>query len=234
MRFLTGFLLGALALLTFSTPASAWSINMTTTYAGEGLDIADTVTIDVFLDAEVGLTLYSTAVLYDNAGELVFDGPGSSALPPNPNCTPPTCGPGTSGSQPSYILYTPPSAMMPATILYPLRDPWQTWPGLLPPGFRQVNIDYTEPTFASAEASGDGIYIATLLFNVAAIGDGSAIIDQCVTCGGNIVQTGAIIIPPSDLPTTGGPIVVNLPEPAIASLALAGLTTLYFVRRRRA
>jgi hypothetical protein len=234
MRLFTGFILGALALLTYSTPASAWAIEMTTTYGGEGLDISDTVIVDVFLDSEVGLMLYSSAVIYDQAGEIVYDGPGSAALPPNPNCFPPLCGPGPSGAQPSYLLYSPPSAMMSQTILYPLQTPsWRNWPGILPPGFRQVNINYTEPTFTPTTIFGDGIYIGTLLFHVANLGDGSAVIDLCVDCGGNIVQPFMTPVPTSDIALIGGPVVVNLPEPAIASLALAGLTTVYLVRRRR-
>ena len=140
-------------------------------------------------------------------------------------------GAGANGAQPSYILYTGGKG---ATILYPVQTPfWLNWPS--PPANQdQVNINWSEPAFGSAAASGTGIYIGTVLFNVGPTADGSAEIDLCNTCGGNVVQSGVTVIPASSVPLTGGPIMVNLPEPAIASLALAGLTTLYFVRRRRA
>jgi len=222
MRTIKAFTLSVLALVVLSTQASAYAVELGTVYAGEGLDLSDTVIVDVFLDAvPAGLIFFSVAVLYPNNGDLVYDGPASAALPPQ--------GPGTSGAQPSYILYTGGKG---STVLYPQQVPsWRNWPAP-PAGKRQVNINYIEPTFTPASASGTGIYVGTLVFEVASMLNPTANIELCNTCGGNITENGNGIIPPSAIPLVNSPIVVNLPEPALATLALAGLATLYLVRRR--
>lgn len=242
MRSVTLVALSVLSLLAFSTSAAAFEISMTTSYAGEVLAVDDTVTVDVFVDADPGLTFLGIGVVWGDDGvfkddtddELRYDGALSAALPVNPLCTGGTLcgnGAGASGAQPSYILYTGGKG---ATILYPQQTPaWLNWPN---PEIAtaQANINYAEPAFGAASNSGTGIYVASLVFKVGTAFDGQSYVRLCNTCGGSIVQLAATVLTPSDVPLTsqkGNRVIV--PEPALASLAVAGLTTLYFVHRRR-
>jgi hypothetical protein len=233
MRSITIFGFSLLALLLVSSQASAWALSVVSQGPVSSLTSSDTVTLDIFLDADAGLTLLSTAITYDDDGELTYNGPASDALLPNTtNCIAPACGVGPGGAQPQYILYTGGKG---STILYPQQTPfWLNWPGVLPPDRLQVNLNFAEPAFGSASATGTGIYIGTLVFDVNATVDGTAPMELCIDCAGNILQEGLTVIPASQIPLTGTPIMVTLPEPAIASLALAGLVTVYLVRRRRA
>jgi hypothetical protein len=218
MQFLKALAVSASLLLVFASAASAFEITMTTSYGGETIAVSDSVVVDVFIDTEAGLVVWSGAVLYD-PDELFYDSAASAALPPQAA--------GPSGAQPSYILYT---GGRPSTILYPQQTPaWLNWPA--PPADKeQVNINWAEKSLAPATASGTGIYVASMVFETTA--DGTAVIELCTSCGGNVLDFDGVV-PPSDIPLNGTPITVTVPEPAVAGLALAGLATLYFVRQRR-
>lgn len=223
MRYLNIGKLAAAIMLLGATQVSAYEVTQTSTYAGEALALSDTVVVDVFLDAEPGLQILGVGMLFDSA-ELAYDAAASEALPPQ--------GPGSSGAQPSYILY---AAGKPATALYPLQVPsFATWPA--PPADKgQVNINYAEAALNPAVASGTGIYIASVVLEVIGLGDGTADIELTLEAGGNIVRANDIELDPMDVPLNGTPITVTVPEPAAASLAAAAcLVTGYLVRRRRA
>lgn len=227
MRILKLNLLAAALLLFGATSASAFAVNMVSRFATSSLTTSSIVVVDVFLDADPGLTLLSIGVLADDA-YLNYDGPASSAIARCGACV----GGGLSGAQPSYILYTGGKNL---SILYPLQTPhFVNWPGILPPGKEQVNINYTEPAFKAAAASGVGIWIATLVWHVTQEFD-TASIELSMVAGGNILQTGAIIIPPSDI-ALSGPISLtgHLPEPTTAMLIGLGVIGLVVAGRRRA
>jgi hypothetical protein len=75
----------------------------------------DLITVDLYLDAEPGIVIVSPTLLFRKF-DLIYDPVASAALPPR--------GPGTSGAQPSYILYAPGAGIgVPSTILYPRSTP---------------------------------------------------------------------------------------------------------------
>jgi hypothetical protein len=223
MRFLKTCTLTAALLLLGATSAWAWQYELTSNVAGP-VAVDDTVTIDMHLDAtSVGLQLLSFGILFDPT-ELAYDLSGTVALPPQ--------GPGTSGSAPSYILYT---GGKPYTIVEPVQYPaWLYWPN--PPADKQqININYSVNNLLTpAQATGNDIYIATLLFDVIASGDGEAVIEICKTCGGNVLRVDDVTFVPETIAVTGSPILVTVPEPAATGLAVAaGLVCVYLARRRR-
>ena len=212
-RLIIGVLAATVALLGAAS-ASAITANMTTSYAGQPLNVGDTVTVEVFLDADQTLIqLLSVGVLFDE-GELTFV-------------------PETSAEQgvPTYILYG--SSGMQMTSLEMQQDPWQLWPGTVPPGQDQMNINWADPSFTGTFVTGLGIKIAQVTFQVASLGDGSASIELSSTAGGNVLQVGGVVVP---FPVTGTPIAVTLPEPSSAGLALSALGTVYgvYALRKRA
>jgi len=225
MRILKLNLLAAALLLFGATSASAFAINMVARGPVDSLTVSSTVTVDVFLDAEPGLTFLSVSVLADTDALLDYDGPASALAP--------AFGPAGPGAQPTYILYTGGKG---ATILYPQQTPnWLNWPA--PPlGKEQVNINYIEPTFKAASASGTGIWIATLVWHITGAFD-TAELALSLTSGGNILQTGPTIIPPSAV-SLSAPIVLTgvpvVPEPTTAMLIGLGILGLGLAGRRRA
>jgi len=208
--------------------AQAVEFSMSSTYGGETLDVSDTVVVDVFLDTEVGMQIFGVGVTFD-ATELSYDSAGTIALPPQ--------GPGSSGAQPSYILYTAGGGMSPTTTLYPLQTPaFQTWP-TPPAGAGQVNVNYSETAFNPAAASGTNVYIGSLLLEVISTGDGSAEIDfRLEDSGGQVVRINDVELDLTTVPLNGAPItVVTAPEPAQLGLGVSALVvTAWLVRRRRA
>ena len=124
--------------------------------------VSDAVVVDVFLGApDPGITSFSASIRVD-AAILGYDPVGSAALP----VIHPAPGYGTTGAAPGYILYGS-SGMSgePATVLYPLANPWPPWPSP-PPGQTQVNIDYREPNLGETSATDTNVWIASLLFHV--------------------------------------------------------------------
>ena len=233
MRILIINLLATAALLFGATAASAIAINAVPRTPLTSYTTSDFFILDVFLDAtEAGLQLLSVGVLYPDDGTIVYDGAASAGLAPVAG--------GTSGAQPSYILYSPPSGMaagmMPATILYPVVSPaFNNWGGALVPGTQQVNIDYAEAGFNPASATGLGIYIATLAFHIGP-GFAAAQIELCVSCGGNIVRINDVELDPGTVGLSA-PIIITghaVPEPTTAMLIGFGVLGLAVAGRRRA
>jgi hypothetical protein len=231
MRILKLNLLAAALLLFGATSASAYAINMVARGSTSSLTTSSTVVVDVFLDADVGLTFFSVSVNASDTTILDYKGPESAALARCGACT----GGGASGAQPSYILFTPGSFMMPQTILYPVVSPnWLTW-SAPDPGEEQVNIDFVENTFSQATASGTGIWIGSLVWHVTQAFDTTSLF-LSMTNGGNIIQSGANPpVPPSDI-ALSAPIVLtgHLPEPTTAMLIGLGVIGLVVAGRRRA
>lgn len=149
--------------------AFALDLRLNSLSAGQDTPLVpgNAVLVDVYLDAEPGLEFLSVAVLFDDDGILEY-------LPDE-------------STTPYYILYTGGKA---STYLVPTWDPPRIWTGPEPqvPGKLQVNIDYQPNTFRPAVASGMGIWIATLWFEVAEVGDGETEIELTLDAGGTIVK----------------------------------------------
>lgn len=172
----------------------------------------ETVQVDIYLDAGTGLQLLSFGVFYEDF--LTYDPVASAALSPK--------GPGPSGAQPSYILYSPPSGKGAATVLYPQHTPaFATWPNP-PPGMGQVNIDYAEASFSPAEASGTNIWIASLVFHANGFGPQA---DSVIQLGfsydaGHVIYANDHEIQFVDVPIT---LLNPLPEPVTGLLLFVGV-----------
>ena len=219
-------LLAVAALLCGAASAGAFSFTMTPRGPTTGLQAGDEVILDVYVDAEPGLELLSVGVLYRDNGTITYDGPDSAALAPT--------GPGTSGAQPSYILYGPASMGNPATALYPQQTPyWLNWPGIVPAGSEQVNINYAAQPLSPTSASGTGIYLASLLFRIE---PGFFISDVrlCTTCGGNVIQADGEVVGPGQINLSSPVFLFGVPEPTTAMLIGSGVILLAATTRRRA
>jgi hypothetical protein len=197
------------------------TVTMTARGPVSSLATSDTVTVDVFLDVGSGLTLFSVGVLSSSDAVLAYDPIASAATPPFMGAGP--------GAQPSYILYI---GGKPASILYPVPTPaFANWPAP-PPGQEQVNINFAEPLLNPNPVSGSGLWIATLVFEVT----GPLMLETLslsVTAGGNLVQTGSTVLPPSAT-TLSAPIQL-VPEPnstMLVAVGVAGLGALGLLRRR--
>ena len=163
--------------------ADAFAVEMLARGSTTSLVTSSTVTVDVFLDYDVGLTLFSVGVLSSNDAVLVYDPVASAAAPAIPGVTGP-------GAQPSYILYfggkTP-------HILYPTPTPaFANWP-MPPAGQEQVNINFADPSLNSNPGTGTGLWIATLVFEVTAPLSVEAL-SLSVTAGGNLFQVGSTVL----------------------------------------
>jgi hypothetical protein len=126
-------------------------------------------------------------------------------------------GPGTSGAQPSYILYDPGSE----TFLAPNETPYfLDWPAP-PDGEEQVNIRYVEPNLGQTAIAGTSLWIASLVFHVGAAFEVETL-SLSVTAGGLLNE-----VPPSAIELSA-PIVItgHLPEPTTAQLLAVGVVVL--------
>jgi hypothetical protein len=223
MRILTLNLLAAALLLFGATSASAFAINMNLRGPASSYGTSDFVTLDVFLDADPGLTLLGINVIAADTNILTYDPIASAAAPASGSAGP--------GGQPTYILYT---GGKNSSILYPQQTPaWLNWPAP-PPGAEQVNINYVEPSFKAAAASGTGIWIATLVWHVDQAFTSTSIY-LSMTAGGGILQTGTVVQPPSTI-ALSAPVVItgHVPEPTTAMLIGLGVLGLGIAGRRRA
>jgi hypothetical protein len=182
------FLLTTLLILGATTTAAAFAVNMTARGATSSYTRSDTVTVDVFLDAEPGIRNLAIPVVASNSGLLDYD-PGASAA--SPRCA--TCiGPGTGGAQPSYILC---AGGKPSTILYPQQTPaFLNWPAP-PAGAEQVNINFTERAFGATTSSGTGIWIATLVFEVQSAFTATALSLNMDAGGAQLTLDGGVVVP---------------------------------------
>ncbi len=226
MRILTLNLLAAALLLFGAASASAFAVSMVARGATTGLQVSDTVTVDVFLDATGGITIFSVAVLVSDPAVLSYDGPASAALPPS--------GVGTSGAQQSYVLYG--GMGKSATYLVPAVTPYfLTFPGSSPTGGPQINVFYTESSLGTTTATGVGIYVATLVFHVVQDFAIDSETLQLAFLTGNVIQDGTRVVDPSDIGLSG-PITLRgtIPEPTTAMLIGLGIIGLGLAGRRRA
>lgn len=237
MRILITNLLAVAALLFGATAASAFSFNMS---VRGGLlpsySIGDTVTVDVFMDADPGLVILGLPVIAPSAA-LDYDGVASTNLPviyPNGEYGTEI----TTGSHPGYILYY--SSGKVSQTVYPLvndGEPFFVFAGALP-GEEHVNVQYAEGSFNPTGGSGTNIWIASLVYHV--IGGAGSVADVGFNLdrGGAVLNQNGIDLVETAPETIGlsAPIGVNIvPEPAAASLGIAVVTlTAWLVRRRRA
>ena len=227
MRILTLNVGVALSLLLAAASASAFAVNMTARGATDSLTTGSTVTVDVFLDATGGITIFSVAVMSDPA-VLKYDAAASAALPLHPQA--PTFG-GSSGAQPSYVLYT---GGKPMTYLKPLQTPaFLEFPVT---GTGQVNVNFIENALGTTTATGTGIYLASLVFHVLADFATSEL--SLAFTSSNVLQTGVVVTPDSAIAlsapiTLAGP-PIELPEPTTAILIGLGVLGLLLAGRRRA
>lgn len=182
-----GNLVLAIALLSVvSSEALAFALDMRLSPASADtatvLAPSDEIIVDVYLDAEPGLGFLAVALLFDDDGILSY-APQNSTMP-------------------SYILYTPGPG---ATYLIPNVDPPQYWNGINVPGKRQVNLEYLEAGLGSAVASGTDIWIGTVVFGVAGVGDGISRLELTLDASGTIVAAYGEEV--TDLTTVTGAVV---------------------------
>ncbi len=171
---------------------------------------SETVSVDLYLDAEPGLNSFEVGVLWDE-GLYVYD----------PALT----------TAPSYILYDPGAGMSAASYLAPFR--WGAWPSP-PPGREQFTVRFlsSEGLRLAASASGQDIWIASLVFHVAQPVYGSDSFEVSLGVAGTGVFVGGSegSIPfqeldPADVPITRipEPVTAVLLSAAVAFVALFGL-----------
>jgi len=204
------FFVTALVALLSASSAGAVTVTVSSSYAGEPLNVGDTVSVVLTLDAnETGIQLMGINVAHDNA-VLQYNQAASLAAT------------GT----PTYILYV--GGMM-SSALYAQQDPWQTWP-FPPAGQGQVNVNWADPSFIGNQVTGSGIKIAELEYEVIALGGGTGQIEVFVDSafGGILQINGAVVT--LDLP--GTPITLNLPEPSVGMLSLGAILSVAILRRR--
>ena len=227
MRILTTNLLAAALLLFGAASASAFAINMVASTPTTGLTTSNTVVVDVFLDSDGPITIFSVAVVNSDPSALLYNGAASAALPTNPAAG--TFG-GSNGNQSSYILYE--TVGRATNYLKPAQTPFFL---TFPPetaGTEQVNINYNENALGTTNATGTGVYIATLLFDVVDEIDVGSL--ELAFTTSNLIQAGVVIVDPNTI-TLSDPIQL-VPEPGVAGIAFAGLATLsgLALYRRRA
>ena len=221
-------LLATAAMLFAASTASSYGVSMVASTPTTGLMPGDQVIVDVFLDSDGPITIFSVAVINDLPLGLVYDGAASAALPTNPAAG--TFG-GSNGNQSSYILFETAGRatnyLVPAQTPYFLNFPPET------AGTEQVNINYNENALGTTNATGNGVYIATLLFHIVA--DFTTANLSLAFTTSNLIQAGTVVVPASTI-TLSAPITltgVAVPEPTTAMLIGLGILGLAFAGRRR-
>ncbi len=210
-----------LAAILCSTSASAASFTLGETWQGT-TQTSGSVTVPVTFDtgATTGITLMSVAVLFDDTilsydqgsssttSYLLYGGKGGGGYLNAAG----TCGGGYGGAT--------------------AGDGCQQWIGATDPsGLAQVNLDFVSADLANGtQNTGNGILIATLVFDIVALGDGSAEIQLGMTSSNVIGQPGGGSTLPSSL---GGGGVVFTPEPTTALLVGLGLAGLGYAGRKQ-
>lgn len=225
MRELTRGCIAVAAMLFATSSASAFAVSMVARAPTTGLMTSDTVTVDVFLDADGGITFFSVAVINSNPSALLYDGPRSAALPLHPQA--PLHGDST-GAQPSYVLY---NVREHAEALYPLQTPYfMTFPPEFP-GTQQVNINY-ETVGRFQAATGTGVYVATLVFVV--LEDFTSESLSLAFTSSNGIENLLMVFPPSSIGLSAPIALTGVPEPTSAMLIALGIVGVGLAGRRRA
>jgi hypothetical protein len=227
MRILTTNLLAAALLLFGAASASAFAVNMVASTPTTGLTTSDNVIVDVFLDSDGPITIFSVAVVNSDPSALLYNGAASAALPTNPAAG--GFG-GSNGNQSSYILYE--TVGRATNYLKPAQTPFFL---TFPPetvGTEQVNINYNENALGTTNATGTGVYIATLLFHIVA--DFTTANLSLAFTTSNLIQAGTVVVDPN-LIGLSAPITLTgvVPEPTTALLIGLGVLGLGFAGRRR-
>jgi hypothetical protein len=218
MRTLIINLLATALLLFGASSASAFGLSMSLNPGSSPASTAvvapsDFVIVDVYLDADPGLGFLIVAVLFDDDGILVYE-------------------PGNSGT-PSYILYSPGAGTSSPTYVVPENSPPTYWGGDQQPGKLQINLAYLEASLGSATATGLGIWIGTIVFHVAQIGDGASTVSIALLPGGlTIVEAYGNDV--QGLTSVSGSFTFHtVPEPTTALLIGFGLVGLTMAGRRK-
>ena len=217
-------LIAAAALLLVAGTANAWTFSWTpsSTTVGAG----QSVTIDIRLDsdtpAEIGLQLMGFVVVSpgeNNMGPLQWQQGATTS--------------------PTYLLYAPATGTTPVTYLIP-DPPIQIPPGATP-NQTNVLVSYREVASNVTSVAASNTLIANLVYQAAVGASGPTILSFSDSENGAIFRVCDLSGSPcSNLISTaaGGlnlpaDITITVPEPAMASLSLAAVATVYGIRRRR-
>lgn len=208
----TAFELGGVAPYNITMQVKGPNDTLTVYNEATVLSPSDTVTVEVYLDAnDPGLQGLSVALLWDDTGTVDYV-PGSTTMA-------------------SYILYTGGKG---ATYLIPNANPPLYWNGIPIPGKRQTNIEFVEPSLSAAPATETNIWLASVVMMVVGPGplSGTNQLTMSFAPNGTIVRSSDMDV--KGLSTVTNPdVTLNLPEPSAALLAVVAVSTIGFVRRRR-
>jgi hypothetical protein len=207
----------ATALLLFgASSASAWAINAQLNPGSipENVPISasDLIIIDLYLDADAGLGFLGVALLYDDNGIISYGSPSKNL-----------------STMPSYILLAPGVGTTATTYVIPLVNPPNTWNGINQPGKKQVNVEYLEAALGSTPATGNNIWIGSIVFHVT--GPGLAQLDVTLGAEGTIVE--AYTNQVASQTAVSGSFTFGVPEPTTAMLIGFGLVGLAMAGRRK-
>ncbi len=213
--FITALIATAIAVLG-ATSASAFSLTLSHDFPQiHPPSIGQKINFQIHLDAtDPGIQLLSVSLSFDSY---------TYQYNPQPN---------SAVGVPSYILYGMSGTMPPMapTALYAQQSTWLLWPGSVPPGTTQINVNWADATFNGTYVTGLGIKIAEIQLEVIDPGAGTSEVHMSVSAGGNIFQVNGN--PATPITLIGTPF-IPIPEPSTALLVCAGLAGLALKARGR-